>query len=101
MRPPASPLPPRRAVRLPPGRSDAVQVVASGTSKMLSRPPSGHAGGAAPRMFWILRDRKPDNSPGASTAAFFAAAIETTLLLTLAVPPAGAAQVPPPGTGRV
>src|ERR671931_2141020 len=86
--------PPRRAVRLPPGRSDAVQGVASGTSKMLSRPPSGHAGGAAPRTFWIFRDRKPDSSPGASTAAFFAAAIDTKLLLTFAAPAAGAAHVP-------
>ena len=43
--------PPRRAVRLPPGRSDAVQGAGSGTSKMLSSPPSAHAAGAVPRMF--------------------------------------------------
>src|SRR6266851_1783997 len=39
--------PPRRAVRLPPGRSDAVQGADSGTSKMLSRPPSAQPAGAA------------------------------------------------------
>src|SRR5437667_67780 len=49
--------PPRRAVRLPPGRSDAVHGAPSGTSKVLSSPPSGHAAGAEPRMFAIFRER--------------------------------------------
>src|SRR6185295_18799028 len=92
--------PPRRAVRLPPGRSDAVHGAEPGTSKMLSRPPSAHAAGADPRTLAILRDKKPDSSPGASTAAFLAAAIVAKLLFAFAAPVAGAAHVPPPGTGR-
>src|SRR5438552_1062802 len=94
-------VPLRRAVRLPPGRSDDEHGAESGTSKTLSRPPSAQAAGAEPRMFWILRERNVDSSPGERTAAFFAAAIEAKLLLALAAPVAGAAQVPPPGIARV
>ena len=91
--------PPRRAVRLPPGRSDAVHGAGSGTSNVLSMPPSAQAAGAEPRMFWILRDRYVDSSPGARTAAFLSEAIAAKLVFAFAAPVAGAAHVPP-GLGR-
>src|SRR5256885_17103551 len=86
--------PPRRAFRLPRGRRVAVHGAASGTSKMLSRPPALHAAVAEPRRFWIFRPRKSASSPGAITAAFFADAMLTKFESGLAGPAAGAAQVP-------